>query len=67
MDTAIQPSLYLMKDVVAVLDEKNSDVYSMDVRVRLAECALRHAGSRGTNPMKVNRAVAWLRSTGHIQ
>jgi hypothetical protein len=48
------------------LDRKTRDVYPVGVRAALAECALRHAGPYGSNAMKVNRAVDWLRNTGHI-
>lgn len=52
--------------VASVLDRKTRDVYPVGVRAALAECALRHAGPDGTDRMKVNRAVAWLRQAGHI-
>ena len=47
------------KAVLAVLDRECSDVYPVDLRIRLAECALRHART-------VKRALKWLRETGHI-
>ena len=66
-DTADQrPSLFLMRDVVAVLDQRASDAYPVDARVRLAECALRHAGFGRTNDRKVAGAVRWLTERGHI-
>lgn len=52
--------------VAAVLDRKTRDVYPVGIRAALAECALRHAGPDGTDRMKVDRAVSWLRNTGHI-
>lgn len=61
-----QPSLYVMKDVVAVLDQETTDVYPVDVRVRLAACAIRLGGFGRTNARKVDGAVAWLRQVGHI-
>jgi hypothetical protein len=60
------PSLFVMKDVVAVLDEKCGDCYPVDVRVRLAECALRNGGFGQTNARKVDGALRWLRERGHI-
>lgn len=53
--------------VAAVLDKKTRDVYPVGVRAALAECALRYAGPLGTNAMKINRAVTWLRCSGHIR
>jgi hypothetical protein len=61
------PSLFLMKDVVAVLDQEAGDVYPVMTRVELAECALRNGGFGRTNSRKVDTAVQWLREHGHIR
>ena len=52
--------------VVRLLDRETADVYPHDVRERLAECAIRHAGLANTDHRTFKRAVKWLRDNGHL-
>lgn len=50
----------VLKGINDVLDRETSDVYPINVRVRLAECALRRAST-------VEGAIRWLREAGHLE
>ena len=65
-DLRINHILQPLERVLRVLDREAADVYPYDFRVRLAECALRHAGEAKTHHRRVKRAVQWLRDNGHL-
>lgn len=54
-----------IEQLLRLLDEQLVDVYPYAVRWRLAECAIAHVDAK-TVSRRVNRAVWWLRRTGHL-
>ncbi len=58
--TDTQRSLSVIKRVCDLLDRRARDVYPINIRVGLAECAVRHA------PV-FDGAIRWLRDSGHLK